>query len=240
MRGEIQSDSMKLKPLIYLCEYQVKPEKAGEFESVIKDFVNEMKKYKMPYVFYMYSTKDFKYYAMNVFENLNSMSQWDADWREVESKIGPKTMDKYHEIEFGAIDYFKISLLRYRSNYSYLPFSPYFAKDKMSFVHWTFYYIEPSKRQKWAQFNKKWLNMQKNKNIKLPFLTFTGSIGLERPVWIYMRTAKSQVDYLKQREKNTCSNFQSLSEGMKGSVHMITRVKNVYSYYRPDLSYIPL
>jgi len=227
------------KSLVYLGEYKVKPDKVDEFESVMKDFVKEMEKYDMPYTFRMFSTDIFVYYSLNEFDDYSMLDKFNADWGVVEEKIGVKTMERYHEVEFGAIDSFKGTLLKYRPDHSFVTDSIFWKKDENSFVHWLFCYLEPSMRQEWISIQKKWLKLYRSKNIIMPFLTFTGDIGYEMPVWIYVRASSDRGDYFSELEKiNTV--FGEKGEIMlKQSLPLIKRIEVRHTIYRPDLSYLP-
>lgn len=227
------------KPLIYLGEYKVKPDKTNEFESVIKDFIKEMKKYDMPYTFHMYSTNLFTYYSVNEFENYSMLDKFNADWGEVEKKIGAETIDRYHEVEFGAIDSFKGTLLRYRPNQSFLTENIRWNKDEDGFVHWVLCYIDPSKRQEWISLQKKWVEFYKYTNIKRSFFTFTGDIGYEMPVWIYVRTGGNQTEYFSELKKINTVLGEKRGMLLKQNLPLIKRAEERFTIYRPDLSYIP-
>jgi hypothetical protein len=237
LKAEITRE--KPKPLIYMCEYQVKPHKAREFESVMKDFIREMKKHHMPYSFIMYSTTTFVYYSINEFENYGNLDRFDRDWRRVEKKIGYKTMDKYHKTEFGAINSFKIKLLKYKTDYSYVPEIPSLKREKNKFVLWTYFYIDPSKKSEWIEIQKKRIALYKNSKIKSSFLSYTGGIGDERPVWIIMRTGKNRIDYYRENEKIQAILSQNLKDLNKQRSPLIKHVQEISTYFRPDLSYFP-
>lgn len=227
------------KHLIYLGEYRVKPGKVKEFESVIKDFVKEMKKYEMPYAFYMLSTRNFTYYSINGFDNYSSLDKFNADWAEVEKKIGIATMDRYHKIEFGAIDSFKGTLLKYRPNYSFIPEGFLLSEEDLGFVRLIFCSVVPSMKQEWSSVQLEWVDLFKRKKVKMPVISLTGDIGYEMPVWIYASAARGQKDH-----------FDALGKmeemlGKEGialygkNLPLIKRVDDIFCFFRHDLSYVP-
>jgi hypothetical protein len=237
--AQASSQDRQKSQILVLNEYKVKPDKVSQFESVMKSFVSEMEKDDCPYELIMHSTSHFTYYSMWHLDDYSMMDKFDAYWAGLSEKIGALTMDKYHKLEFGAIDSFNIKLLKYRPGLSYNPDKPEVAEDEVNFVHWQFYYIDPAKRREWAVLQKRWLKLYQKKNISMPFRVYTGNIGYERPVWIYLRGAKSRTDYFNEAEKASALLGKAKDDLINESLPLMKRVEEKFCFYRRDLSYIP-
>ncbi|MFC1564864.1 hypothetical protein ACFL6G_07995 [candidate division KSB1 bacterium] len=227
------------KPLIYLGEYKVKPDKIDQFESNMKDWISQMKRYNMPYSFHMFSTDNFVYYSVNDFDNFSMFDQFDADWGKVVEKVGQETIDRYHEEEFGAINSFKAMFLRFRKGHSYLPETFRFSENEINFLHMTFYYLHQEYRQEWASLQRQWVELYQNNNIEMPFMTLTGGTGYEMPVWIYIGAGKDRTDYFAEKARTDNILGEAGDNLLKQNLPMIKRLEEIYCRYRPDLSYIP-
>ena len=228
------------KRLVYLGEYKVKPDKIDQFESVMKDFVEEMVRYEMPYTFRMFSTDLFVYYSVNEFESYGELDQFNAYWGNVEEKIGAATMDRYHKAEFGAIYSFKGTLLKYRPEQSYIQEHSPWAKNEDGSIHWVLCFINPSKRQEWAETQKKWVELYKKENIKMSFLTFTGDIGYEMPVWIYLSRGENRIEHITELDETETILGNEGRILLEQSLPLIIRAEERSTIFRPDLSYVPV
>jgi hypothetical protein len=225
--------------ILVLNTYIVKPDKTVQFESVMKDFVAEMKKDNSPYEMIMHETGNYTYMSMWYFDNYSMMDTFDEYWARLSKKIGTETMDKYHEQEFSAIESFNIALLQYRPDQSFKIENPRVIGDEFHFAHWEYYYIDPERNAEWQSLENQWVRFFSEKNIDIPFQTFTGSVGYNRPVWIFINWGKSRTDYFQSKERINEEYGGEMKNLFKRNTPLIKRKEETFSFLRRDLSYFP-
>jgi hypothetical protein len=225
--------------ILVLNTYRVKPDKTAQFESVMKDFAAEMKKDRCPYEMIMHETGNYTYLSMWYFDNYSMMDAFDAYWAALSEKIGAETMDRYHEQEFGAIESFSIALLRYRAEQSYRIEDPRVPGDAFNFAHWEYFYVDPQRNAEWSALEDRWVRFFTEVGSDLPFQTFTGSIGHERPVWIYVNWGESRDDYFRSRKRLDEAHGGKMKDLFEENLPLVRRKEEMYSFLRRDLSYFP-
>ena len=224
--------------LFVVDEHVVKPSMADEFEAVAKEWVAILTKHKFSYPCYTYQTSDFHYHFIWPFENYADLDNWEKAVDELAEKVGEpwqalmKRASVTHEFVYS-------HMWNHMPELSYTPESPRLKPEEGNYFFWDIYYVQSGKTKEFDEILKKLLTLFKSKNIEEGFAAYSGDIGTEMPVRLFVMGARDAADFHIHNTKM----WEILGEEgdmlWKKAVTFIRKREVEDAWFLPDLSYIP-
>jgi hypothetical protein len=225
--------------LFLIDDYMVNPSMVEEFEAVIKESVALRTQHKFPYFFNTHSTEDFHYYFVWPMENYADIDSMYKAHEELLEKIGEEKVQALIKRFENTYEYFNPHMYYLIPERSYTPENPRLKPEEINYLRWDFYYLKPGKGEAFAENDKEWIALLKQKNIPDGYQIYVGDIGTDNPVVVLVTWGKDAVDYFTQRAKN----YKILGEeaevlGKKENA-LLRKYESRTGRPRPDLSYMP-
>ena len=227
-------------PVLYYAEDMlVKPSRVAEFKEAIKKFVKIYAENEVEYRWDTYQTDDFHFYFTIPMKNYEDVGSYFAGGEELIGKIEKEELEKLNKLVYGSIDSYQLGLYYYRPDLSYIP-EKYAASDQESaYLQWSWFYIFPEKQIQIEEIASKWVEEYKSENISMPYYVWTGHIGGELPMYLYVWVANDQEDF----QDGMAEINQKLGEKASGlrqqTFDIVKRMEIKRGWSLPGLSYIP-
>lgn len=216
-------------------EVSVKPAMAAKYEAAVKKEIE----LGYPYPFETYSTDDFYYYFLTPIDNyagVDGLNKMEEDWA---AKIGPEYEALMQSVE-GAINYFRIGVVRFLPELSYAPKKPRFKPEEQKFISWSFAYVEVGKGKEFADVNKQFVELYKSKDTPTGWNTFVVESGTEMPLFFYAEGGRNAAEYFAESEKAMKKVGEEKStELWYKLLATLRKIETKTGRPRPDLSNMP-
>jgi len=85
----------------------------------------------------------------------------------------------------------------------------------------------------------KWVQVYKEADIPMPYYCWTGHIGTELPLYLYVWVAKNQEDFQNGMNEINEKLWEKTSELRSQTFELVKRTEVKRAWYHPDLSYFP-
>jgi len=228
------------QPQLYFVEdVVVKPSERGNFQEVVKEFLNYFEEHNFEYPVNSYMTSDFHIYFTfplngfadigNLFTNLNEMTE----------KVGSEKWAELTEAEFKGIETYEYGLYNLRPDLSYIPENPRLAAEESNYLEWTFAYVKPGKDAEAEVIWKKWVELYKAKDISDPYYCWTGLIGPELPLYLFVFSGENAIDF----HQNSSAIMEKLGEDAsplyEETFKLIKKMEIKTGWVLRDLTYTP-
>jgi len=232
----VQAEEQKAQ-LYFVREAAVKPSRIMEYAAIVKELVALETKHEFPYPIYAYGTDDFIFYHSIPLENSADLDNLGKAMDELMSKIGAEQGQKIQKLAEGTTEYRKDGLVLLRPDLSYTPENPRLKPEEANFYFWTFFYIRPDKEKEAEEIAKKFVALNKSKNIPDGYDFYVAIMGSEAPLFIIIQKAKNAADFYSQ------DNNKLLGEEGKAlwekAWSLVRKYETKQGWFRPDISYIP-
>lgn len=230
------------KPEMFLIHEEIaKPSMLMQYESVTHDLLSTLaEKNADPKVMSMnlYMTTDFHYvYVVPIpnFGGIDTINQQFMTvaqaagrdrWQELMNR-GNSTMSSYNEF-----------VVMRRPDLSYVPATPRLKQSEMRFVHWGFYYLDPSKPADVVeQVAKDYAALFRSKNIPDPFTIYMAMSGSDLPLLIVAVPGKSAADFYAEDERVNAMLGADVRPLQARAMASTRKYEVKDGTYRPELSY---
>ena len=236
-----QAEEQKAQSYV-VVEFVVKPGKIADFEAAYKESLDECKKQNYYLPIYVYSMEFPHYYAFYPVPLYSGLDDFFAAYADYAKKMGMEKLQKIHDLEYSAIEYYKMFLIRYREDLSLHPEIPKYKLEQERFTHWGLCYIQPGKEQKFEESFKAIKSMYKKKSLKdidYGWDMYVGDIGTEMPFYFFSENGKSKAHFWTQAEKRHDAVGQELFNLFDGVLASCREFVFKGGSFRPDLSYMP-
>jgi hypothetical protein len=225
--------------LFNVDDYVVNPSMVDEFEAGLKEWVAICAKHKFPYFWNAYSTADFHFYFVWPVENYADIDNMYKAFDELEKKVGEEQMQTLLKRFEGTYEYFNSSMYYLIPERSYTPESPRLKPEEINYLRWGFYYLKPGKGGAFAENDKEWIALHKQKNIPDGYNIYVGDIGTDVPVVVLVTWGKNAADYFTQGAKNEKTLGEEAQALYKKEQALLRKYESKTGRPRPELSYIP-
>lgn len=230
-----QKDNDKL---FLVREEVVKVDQWDKYESTSKQWLEFMTNggLNLPYISAT-QRDDGRYYyliPLNAYSEIDNLSKIFGAAIE---KAGP---DKYKSLmaeNEGSILTHRDYVLRYSSEYSYVPKEPRLKMEDVRFTHFTFFKFKLEKRNELLGVLREWKSLFESENINSGYNIWMVELGLDNDLMILTEYFKDGEDYhktVKEIESKIKEEEKSLWAKMS---LLLTEIEQKYGWIRPDLSY---
>jgi len=228
------------KPQAYwIYQEVVKPSSVAKYEEATKKEFALFAEAKSPYPWTAYSTDDFYYYFLSPIENFAAMDAMNKHYEDFMKKFGDR-MQALMKSSGGTYEYERQAIAILRPDLSYTPAKPRLKPEEEKFYLWAFCYVEPGKEQEFEQVCKDWAALYKSKNVRDPFYTWVGEIGLDNPVTLFVMPGKDAADYWAADAKSTRDIGEAAATALwTKTMSLLRKYEYKTGKLRPDLSYTP-
>ncbi len=233
-----QAEGQKAQSYVVM-EFVIKPGKIADFEASWKEGIDECKRQNYYLPVYAYLMDDFHFYAFYPMQLYSGIDDFFNAYADYAKKMGMEKLQKIHEREYASIEYYKMFLIRHRSDLSYTLESPRLKPEEKGFIFWDFYYIQPGMEKEFEELNKEWVALYKNNNIPDEYDFYVGDIGTEMPVYFYAESGKSNVDFWTQHRERWRLFGEEGDDLWERIIVLVRKREMKTGGYRADLSYKP-
>ena len=233
-----QAEQQKAQ-LFFVEEVVVKPSIVEKYEIHTKEALALWEKYGLPLPFYAFTTDDFHYYFVWPIENYASLDILFRAIGEWVAKMGDENWQALVKSGEGTYEYMKWSIIRLRPDLSYIPEKLMKKPEKASFVYLNFFFIQPGKEGEFEKTIKEGVAFYKRVNFPFGFDIYSGDMGTEMPLYIYLSQAKNAADFYAQHDEAFELHTEEAIKLRHKTLVTIRRTDVKTGMFRPDLSYIP-
>lgn len=225
-----------------VIEYVLKPDKIAEFEDAWREAITECRRqdYYLPiYTFHMDDFRVLAFYPMQLYSGLETYFKAAADFI---ADMDSQKLQRIHEKEYGALEFYKMSLVRLREDLSLRPDSAHYAFDQDRFIHLGMCYLKPGREK---EFEEDWKAIQKffsKKDLndtQFGWDMFEGDIGTEMPFYFFWENGDSKGHFWTEAEKRDAAMGQELYDLFFKAMDSCRKYDVYGGWFRSDLSYIP-
>lgn len=231
-----QTEKQK-EQLFLVDEYAVNPSMVDEFEAVMKEWVALCSKHKFPYSWMTYSGNDFHYILVWPLENYADIDKMYKVYDEIEKKVGEKQWQSLSKRVVKSYEYWHSSMYYLIPERSYTPENPRLKPEEINYLRWGFYYLIPGKGKAFAENDKEWIALHKQKNIPDGYQIYVGDNGTDMPVVVLVTWGENAADYFTQGAKNEKILGEEAKALSKKEQALLRKYESRTGRPRPDLSY---
>lgn len=233
-----QESPPQLPPQLYLMgDFLVDVSRAAEYESALKELLAGLAKHAFPLLFDTYTTDDGHYFVIYGLWDFSEVDRWNEAWRDLARRMGPENFQVLHRRIVAAEIERVYAFWYFRPDISFLPEKERLKPEEIGHYTWDFVSVIPGKEAEFEALNKEWVALSKTKNALDPFLTYSGSLGTNMPVYVWFEYGKSPADYAAAEERFWKSMGTEGADLSKRTRSFIRRLETKTGRYRPDLSY---
>ncbi len=232
------------KPQLFMIHEEIAvPGAIQQYEGVTKDLIKAFaeKKVTSPsFVVNTYMTADLHYLYLTPIANWGQIETAYKDWMGLADVIGK---DRFADLtkrgSASMVSYSDVVAAR-RDDLSYVPDNPRLKPDEATFGRLEYYYLKPGTEQEAEQICRDYIALFKSKNIPDGFTIYMAMSGTDLPLLVAVVTAKSPADFAMADQKNTATLGDALRALQARALSVTRRLERKDSFYRPDLSYMPV
>jgi hypothetical protein len=227
-------------PVLFNVEdFMVKPSKVADFKEAIQEFVKIYAQNDVEYRWDTYQTEDFHFYFTIQMKNYDDVGKYFSASNELMGKVGKEKIDALNKLAYEATENYRFGLYYFLPELSYIP-ENYTSNDQESaYLQWNWLYILPEKQNEFAEIAAQWVGEYKNENISMPYYVWTGHIGGELPLYLYVWVAKSQEDFQNGMTEINQKLGEKTSDLRQRTFEVTKRMEIQRGWSLPNLSYIP-
>jgi hypothetical protein len=129
-------------------------------------------------------------------------------------------------------------IIRWSSEYSFVPKEPRLKSDERNFIHWIFIHFKLEKRNELLDVLKEWKKLYEDKNINSGYNIWLVELGLDNNMIVLTENFKDGADFY--------TTTKEISEKVKAEedvlwsrmAPLLVSLEHKHGYFRPDLSYV--
>ena len=234
------AQAQEQKPQLWFVEDMVvKPSKINDFEALVKDFNEVMKKYGWPYPMNTYSSDDFHYYLFYAVDSLSDTQKALEIFGDIGMKMGETDFQALLKRQADAIEYYKQYFLRSVPELSFIPKKPRLKPEERNVFIWDIWYFLPGTEKEVEELGKQSLELLKSKNYNDEMYYYAGDIGTEIPVYYGVLLAKDFADLYAQNKKMWELMGDEGGKFFDKMMPLVRKREGKSGWYRPELSFTP-
>lgn len=234
-----QEDPPKYQTLM-ISEDIVFPDKIGEYEKALKEYISIFSENNFPYPIYIYNNSELTYYYVipvkNNFGDLDTMYKYLGK----AAKTNPEKWKSVWQMFNGTYEYNLNSMIIQNYELSFFPENPKLNPGEGKFQHWSFLYVKPGMAKEFKEVLKKWKELYKSNGITVGYNVFWGDIGTEQPLFIISSSGKDAADYWSYNKTKNDTFGEEAKTLRKEGANFLRKIEYKHGWYRPELSYIPV
>ena len=227
-------------PVLYFTEdFTVKPSRVADFKKAVNEFVKMYTDNAVEYRWDTYQTEDFHFYFTTQMKDYGDIGNMFSASNEMVGKMDPEAMKKINRLVNESTDSYKYGLYFFRPDLSYIPENYSADNEGSAYLQWNWFYIYPEKQIEIEGIAAKWVEEYKSENISMPYYVWSGHIGAELPLYLYVWVGKNQEDFQNKMAEINQKLGEKTSELRKQTFDVVKRMEIQRGWSLPELSYIP-
>jgi len=232
------------KPQLFLVhEETINPSMMTQYEGSTKDLIKAFADKKMTSPSFMvntFMTTDFHYLYLTPITNWAQIDSVWKDWMTAGDTVGKDKWGDIMKRGSAAMVSYDDAVAARRDDLSYMPENPRLKMEEAPFARVDYYYLKPGTEQQAEQIAKDYVALFKEKKIPDGFTIYMAMSGHDLPLLVAVIPAKSPADFAATDERTNAALGDAL-RALQGRAMAITRrIEHKDSWYRPDLSYMPV
>jgi len=236
----ITAQAMEQKAQLWFVEeIVIKPSMVEKYETHTKEALALCEKYGLPFPFYVFTTDDFHYYFVWPIENYASLDSLFKAIGEWVAKMGDENWQALVKSGEGTYEYMKWSIVRFKPDLSYAPEKRMKKPKETSFVYLNFFYIKPGKEAEFEKTIKEGVAFYKRINFPFGFDIYSGEMGTEMPMYVYLSRAKDATAFYAQHDEAFNLHTEEAIKLRRKTLVTIRKTDVKTGVFRSDLSYPP-
>jgi len=216
----------------------VKPSKVAEYEKAAKGWHDAAVKNAITELAYVLVQSDEMVYSyVSEVPNMAALDD-NGPMDALKQKMGEAAFQAMFDAYDGTYTSHKNFMITYRPDLSYLP-EKQEATAEINFRHWDFVHFNPDKEKEANAISKEWVDLFASKQIQLGFRTYTGGLGTETPLTIWVSWSKNAADFYAAMEQINKTLGDEGTDLWNRTLAITDKYEQVNGRIRPDLSYQP-
>jgi hypothetical protein len=232
------------KPQLFLIhEETAMPSMITQYEASTKDLIKAFADKKMTSSSFMvntYMTNDFHYLYMTPIANWAQIDSVYKDWMTADATVGKERWADIMKRGGAAMVSYDDAVAARRDDLSYQPENPRLKMEEMPYARVDYYYLKPGAEAAAEQVAKDYVALFKEKKIADGFTIYMAMSGHDLPLLVAVIPAKSPADFAAVDEKTAATLGDALRNLQGRALALTRRIEHKDSWYRPDMSYMPV
>ncbi|NWF88079.1 MAG: hypothetical protein HXY50_01315 [Ignavibacteriaceae bacterium] len=223
--------------LLLMHEDNVIPYMSSKYESALKDFVKMVSDAKIERMYNVIQTDIFKYTVIIQVTDFDGLAKYFGMSDEVVNKIGKDKFEKQMAKFDGCYDSHRNYLMILRNDLSYKPEYGLNPDEGLNYRHLDYFYVVPGKEDEMLELIKEYKKLYEAKNIEEGFRVYTGSVGTELGLFLFVQPAKNRIDFATLSDKQEKILGEEEQKLFEKAVSITQKFEHHDGQMRPDLSY---
>lgn len=233
-----QAEEQKAQ-LWFVEEIAIKPSMIEKYETHTKEALVLCEKYGLPFPFYVFTTDDFHYYFVWPIENYASLDSLFKAVGEWVAKMGDENWQALVKSGENTHEFMKWSIVRYHPDLSYIPENRMNKLKEASFVYLNFFFIQPGEEREFEKTIKEGVAFYKRINFPFGFDIYSGDMGTEMPMYIYISRAKNATAFYAKHDEAFELHTEEAIKLRRKTLVTVRKTDVKTGMFRSDLSYTP-
>lgn len=225
--------------LFLMHEDIVLPYMSEKYEAAVKDFIKLFSDAKIDRTYNMIQTDYFKYTSVIPVTDFEGLAKYYGMSSEVMNKIGQEKFDAVMKEFDGCYETHRNYLMTLRNDLSYKAEYGLNPDDGINYRHLDYLYAIPGKEDEMMELVKEYKKLYEAKNIKEGYRVYTGSVGNDMGLFLFVQPAKSRVDFATMSDEQDKILGNEGENLWKKAISITQKFEHHDGQMRPDLSYRP-
>ena len=229
--------------LFLIHEETINPSMMSQYEGATKDLIKAFNDKKMTSPSFMvntYMTSDMHYLYLTPIANWAQIDSIWKDWMSANETVGKEKWADIMKRSNPTIISYDDAVAARRDDLSYVPENPRLKMEEMPFARVDYYYLKPGAEADAEQVARDYVALFKEKKIPDGFTIYMAMSGHDLPLLVAVIPAKSPADFAAVDEKTAATLGDALRNLQGRAMALTRRIEHKDSWFRPDLSYMPV
>ncbi|MBM4176757.1 MAG: hypothetical protein FJ213_11390 [Ignavibacteria bacterium] len=234
----LTAQNEKKDQLFLVHEETAKVSMLDQYENTSADWVKLMHEAKLD-VSQIHASQrdDFHYYYLMPIANFAEIDNMYEKFVAARDKIDKDKWTKFYQQNESTIETHKEFVIRWSSEFSYVPKNPRLKQGEGNFAHWIFFNFKLEKRKEVMEVLKEWKKLYEEKNVPNAYDIWLMEIGENNNMIALTEFAKDAVDF-HQAMDAVSKQLKSEEDELWGKLAPnILKIEQKYGKVRPDLCY---
>lgn len=195
----------RVHSLVMIVDYEISPDRAGDFDSAVQEVNSQLEKYNFPFSFEVFKTENSHAFMVYKLENFADTDRMNQFWDELQQKMGDqefKALWEKLDVHFRIVGSSFWDRRPDISTLSSQSLSTGAEKPKSGYASLSFYHIKHGQEMEAINIFKQSADIYKAKNVSTGFDIYESRFGPERLLYVQVFNASSPEELLLQNQKN--------------------------------------
>jgi hypothetical protein len=232
------AEEEEAKQMVMLEQYYVFPDKAAEYEALMKEVTEVYAAYGFPYRLDSYQLDDLRYLAIWHFKGMAGIDQMHAEWMKLTGEWGKEESAAWTKKFYATMSHWEAGVWVRRMDLSYFPEK---QADEFKYIVWGQLSIKPGHEKEVEELVKESVAVYAKHEVPHAWRTAQGWIGVENPVLGFVEWSASPGAYWMRNDK-IHENEELMKDAGAVWAKLAPHVRGyerVGGFYRKELSYRP-